>query len=374
MMRRIVAPLILPASALFLALITGAVFIVLSSPLVEGHIDVGLPLKAYAALISGSLLSPNGWIDTLVNASPLMLAGLSVAICFKAGLFNIGAQGQTLIGALAAAAAGAVLATQPAPIAIIGALVAGLVAGMLYGFIPGALKAFTGAHEVVTTIMLNYVAFQVIAWAITGPLLAPGASFARTSDVGNAALPSLLGPTGHHLHAGVLIAFAAIPIAWWILNRSTIGFEVRTVGANPDAARYAGMRPRLLTVGTLAVGGGLAGLAGTIEILGVSGYMPAAYATNIGFDAITVALIGRANPFGVLFGALLLGALRAGAASMQIQAGIPVEMIDILQGVMLFYLSADVIVRRIFRLRKVEGGVDELATVSRSYGGQTTAP
>jgi simple sugar transport system permease protein len=374
MMRRIVAPLILPASALVLALITGAVFIVLSSPLVEGNFDLGLPLKAYAALISGSVLSPNGWIDTLVNATPLMLAGLSVALCFKAGLFNIGAQGQTLIGALAAAAAGALLAQQPAPIAISGALLAGLIAGMLYGFIPGALKAFTGAHEVVTTIMLNYVAIQVIAWAITGPLLAPGASFARSSDVGNATLPVLLGPTGHHLHAGVLIALAAIPIAWWILNRSTIGFEVRTVGANPDAARYAGMRPRLLTVGTLAVGGGLAGLAGTIEILGVAGYMPAAYATNIGFDAITVALIGRANPFGVLFGALLLGALRAGAASMQIQAGIPVEMIDILQGVMLFFLSADVIVRRIFRLRRVEGGVDELSTISRSYGGQTTAP
>jgi simple sugar transport system permease protein len=373
-MRRIVAPLILPASALVLALITGAVFIVLSSPLVEGNFDLGLPLKAYAALISGSVLSPNGWIDTLVNATPLMLAGLSVALCFKAGLFNIGAQGQTLIGALAAAAAGALLAQQPAPIAISGALLAGLIAGMLYGFIPGALKAFTGAHEVVTTIMLNYVAIQVIAWAITGPLLAPGASFARSSDVGNATLPVLLGPTGHHLHAGVLIALAAIPIAWWILNRSTIGFEVRTVGANPDAARYAGMRPRLLTVGTLAVGGGLAGLAGTIEILGVAGYMPAAYATNIGFDAITVALIGRANPFGVLFGALLLGALRAGAASMQIQAGIPVEMIDILQGVMLFFLSADVIVRRIFRLRRVEGGVDELSTISRSYGGQTTAP
>jgi simple sugar transport system permease protein len=243
---------------------------------------------------------------------------------------------------------------------------------MFYGFIPGALKAFTGAHEVVTTIMLNYVAIQVIAWAITGPLQAPGASFARSPDVGNATLPILFGPGGHQLHAGVLIALAAVPIAWWVLNRSTVGFEVRTVGANPDAARYAGMRPRLLTVGTLAVGGGLAGLAGTIEILGVAGYMPAAYATNIGFDAITVALIGRANPFGVLFGALLLGALRAGAASMQIQAGIPVEMVDILQGVMLFFLSADVIVRRIFRLRRVEGGVDELATVSRSYGGQTS--
>ena len=372
MIRRILPQLVLPACALLLALITGAIFIALSSPLVEDHFDPALPLKAYAALISGSLLSPSGWIDTLVNATPLILAGLSVGICFRAGLFNIGAQGQTLIGALGAAAAGAALADQPGPIAILGTLLAGLLAGTAYGFIPGALKAFTGAHEVVTTIMLNYVAIQVIAWAITGPLLAPGASFARSADIGHSMLPILFGTTGHELHVGVLVAVAAVPIAWWVLNRSTIGFEVRTVGANPDAARYAGMRPRLLTIGTLAVGGGLAGLAGTLEIAGVQGYMPAAYATNIGFDAITVALIGRANPFGVFFAALLLGALRAGAASMQIQAGIPLELVDILQGVMLLFLSADVIVRRIFRLRRVEGGVDELATVSRSYGGQTS--
>jgi simple sugar transport system permease protein len=372
MTRRIVAPLVLPAAALVLALITGAIFIAVSSPLVEDRFDWGLPLQAYGALISGSLLSPSGWIDTLVNATPLILAGLSVGICFKAGLFNIGAQGQTLIGALAAAAAGSALAEQPAPLAIGGTLLAGLLAGMAYGFIPGALKAFTGAHEVVTTIMLNYVATYLIAWAITGPLLAPGATFARSADIGHAILPVLLGPAGHQLHAGVLIALAVVPVTWWVLNRSTIGFEVRTVGANPDAARYAGMRPRLLTIGALVVGGGLAGLAGTLEVAGVQGYMQAAYATNIGFDAITVALIGRANPVGVLFAALLLGALRAGAASMQIQAGIPLELVDILQGVMLLFLSADVIVRRIFRLRRVEGGVDELATVSRSYGGQTS--
>jgi simple sugar transport system permease protein len=374
MIRRFVNPLVLPAAALVLALITGAVFIVVSSPLVKGELDIGLPLNAYRALVEGSLLSPNGWIDTLVNATPLILAGLSVGLCFKAGLFNIGAQGQTLMGALAAAAAGAALAQQPAPIAIVGALLAGLLAGGIYGFIPGALKAFTGAHEVVTTIMLNYIAIQIIAWAITGPLLAPGASFARSPDVGNAALPLLLGDRGHVLHFGVVIALAVVPLIWWVLTRSTVGFEVRTVGANPDAARYAGMRPRLLMIGTMSVGGALAGMAGTIEILGVAGYMPAAYATNIGFDAITVALIGRANPFGILFGALLLGVLRAGAPTMQIVAGIPVEMVDILQGVMLFFLAADIIVRWVFRLRHVEGGVEELQTVSRSYGGQTTAP
>lgn len=374
MIRRILAPIVLPACALVLALGVGALFMVVSSPLVKGQFDLGIPVQAYLALLQGSLLSTNGWIDTLVNAAPLILAGLSVGLCFKAGLFNIGAQGQTLIGALAAAAAGGALAQQPAPIAIGGALLAGVLAGGLYGFIPGALKAFTGAHEVVTTIMLNYVAIQVIAWAITGPLKAPGASFARSADVENASLPILLGSTGHVLHAGVVLAVLTVPLIWWILARSTIGFEVRTVGANPDAARYAGMRPRALMIGTMAVGGSLAGLAGTIQILGVAGYMPAAYATNIGFDAITVALIGRANPFGILLAALLLGALRAGAAGMQITAGIPVEMIDLLQGVMLFFLSADLIVRWIFRLRKVEGGVDELSTISRSYGGQGSAP
>ncbi len=373
MIRRIVSQLILPASALLLALIAGAVFMIVSSPLVAGSFDPTLPLEAYAALIEASLLSTDGWVDTLVNATPLIFAGLSVGLCFKAGLFNIGAQGQTLIGALGAAAAGAALAQQPAPVAIVGALVAGLLAGGLYGLIPGALKAFTGAHEVVTTIMLNYIAIQIIAWAITGPLFAPGSSFARTADVGNARLP-FVGSEGHILHAGVLLAFIAVPILWWVLNRSTVGFEVRTVGANPDAARYAGMRPRLLTVGPMTVGGALAGLAGSTEILGVAGYMPAAYATNIGFDAITVALIGRANPFGILFGGLLLGALRAGAPAMQISAGIPVQMVDVLQAVMLFFLAADVIVRWLFRLRKVEGGVDELQTVSRSYGGGTAAP
>jgi len=366
--------LILPASALVLALVVGAIFVIASSPLITGEVDWNLPLVAYLALVKGSLGSVSGWIETLVNATPLILAGLSVGLCFKAGLFNIGAQGQALVGALAAAAAGAAVAGSPPVVAIPIALAAGFLAGGLYGLIPGALKAFTGAHEVVVTIMLNYVAIQIIAWAITGPLQAPGASFARSPDVGSARLPTILATAGHELHAGVLLALVAVPIIYWILARSTVGFEIRTVGANPDAARYAGMRPRFLTMLTMSAGGVLAGLAGSAQILGVTGYMPAAYATNVGFDAITVALLGRAHPVGILFAALLLGGLRAGAPAMQIEAGIPVQMIDVLQAVMLFFLTADIIVRRIFRLRKVEGGVDELQTVSRTYGGQTTAP
>jgi simple sugar transport system permease protein len=157
---------------------------------------------------------------------------------------------------------------------------------------------------------------------------------------------------------------------WWLLFRTTRGFEVRTVGANPDAARYAGMRPRLIIVATMTAGGLLAGLAGAVEILGVQGYLPAAYATNVGWDAITVALLGRAHPVGILLGGLLLGGLRAGAPLMQIKASVPPQMIDVLQGVILFFLAAELIVRFIFRIRQARLGVDELQTVTRTYAGR----
>ncbi len=364
---------LITVGAVVLALVVGALLMILTSPLITGSLDLGLPIEAYSALIEGALLSSTGWIDTLVRATPYILAGLSVGLCFKGGLFNIGAQGQFLMGALGAGAAAYFVADWSPWVAVPTAILAGVIAGAAYGFIPGWLKAYTGAHEVVVTIMLNFIALQIVAWAVAGPLRARGASFARTPDVENAAIPILLGPPGHLLHAGVLIALAAVPIIWWILYRSTIGFEIRTVGANPDAARYAGMRPRMLIILTMTVGGLLAGLAGAIEILGVQGYLPAAYATTVGFDAITVALLGRANPFAIFFAGLLLGALRAGAPLMQIKAGVPIQMIDILQGVILFFLAADVIVRHIFRLRGASGGGVGETQISRSYGGQTSA-
>ncbi len=379
--------LAITGGAIVLALFVGAIVMVLTSPIITGGLDPWLWAEAYLALLQGATgiainFDPfsvdfkglNGIIDSLVRATPYILGGLAVGLGFKAGLFNIGAQGQFLMGALGAIAAAIVLADAPSIIAVPIALLIGLLAGAAYGFIPGWLKAFTGAHEVVVTIMLNFVALQIISWAVNGPLRAAGATFARTPDVGEATLPVLAGSTGHLLHSGVLIAFAAVPIVWWVLYRSTIGFEIRTVGANPDAARYAGMRPKMLIVLTMSASGMLAGLAGSIEILGVQHYLPAAYATTVGFDAITVALLGRANPWGILFGGLLLGALRAGAPLMQIKAGVPVQMIDILQGVILFFLAADLIVRWVFRLREAKAGsVDELATVTSSYGGSSAS-
>ena len=369
MMGHVLRQLAFPAGAIVLALVTGGVIMIVTSPLVTGGLDLGLPFEAYRALLEGALLSTNGLIDTLVRATPLVLAGLSVGLCFKAGLFNIGAQGQYLIGGLAAGWVGASMAGADPLVAVPLAILAGAFAGGLYGFVPGALKAFTGAHEVVTTIMLNYIALYIVSWAILGPLRDQGASFARSPDVGAAGLPIIAGAAGHELHAGVLMALLAVPLVWWVLSRTTIGFELRTVGANPDAAKYAGMRPRAIVTLTLATGGLLAGLAGTIEILGVERFIPATYSTNVGWEAITVALLGRANPFGILFGALLIGALHAGAPLMQIQAGVPPQMIDILQGVILFFLTADIIVTRILRVRR-SGGVQELQTITRSYGGQ----
>jgi len=373
MIGRVARLLTLPLGAIALALVVGAIVMIASSPLVSGRLDLALPFVTYWALIQGSLLSFDAIVETFVNGTPLILVGLAVGLGFKAGLFNIGGQGQFYVGAVTAAGVGAALAAEPAPIAITLALVAGMIAGAIYGFIPGILKAYTGAHEVVTTIMLNYVATQIVSYLITGPFRATGASFARSNDVGNAALPPIVNVgTGHEGHVGILIPFIVAPIIWWLLFKSTIGFELRTVGANPDAALYAGMRPRRMVILALTAGGLLAGLGGAIEILGGDGYMSASYSTNIGYDAITVALLGRANPIGIVFGGLLLGAMRAGAGLMQIQAGIPREMIDLLQGVILFFLAADIVVRKVFRVKAADVGVNELQTVTSSYAGKTT--
>lgn len=365
--RHAVSVATVPALAIVLSLILGAIIMIASSPLLGGFKPT-LPLVAYWALLQGAVGSFNAIVSTVVDATPLILAGLAVGIGFKAGLFNIGGYGQFLIGGLGAAAVGAALAHASPFIAVPAAVAAGMAAGALYGALPGFLKAYTGAHEVVTTIMLNYIAIQLIAYVVTGPLHAQGATFARSPDVQNAALPVIIGNNGH---LGIIFGFIAVPLVWWFLFRSIVGFEIRTVGANPGAARYAGMRPRLLVVLTMTICGMMAGLAGSGEILGLTGYLPAGYSTNVGFEGITVALLGRAHPIGILFAGLLLGAMHAGAGLMQIQAGIPVQMVDVLQGAILFFLTAEQLVRYIFRIRAAKVEVPELQSVTQSYAGKT---
>ena len=339
-----------PAVAFALALVVGGIGIAMFSGLVPGHssFDIGLPIAAYSALIGG-VASPDGITSTLVYATPLVLAGLGVAIGFKAGLFNIGGRGQFLMGAVGAmAVATAIGPTAGAWITIPLALLGGAALGGAAGFIPGLLKATSGAHEVVTTIMLNYVFVFVTYWAISGPLALPHAPQPITADVGNlnGALPIVIGRDGN---LGILIALAAIPIMWFLLYRTTIGFEIRAAGANPEAARYGGMRTNRLIVGTMTLAGFMCGLAGAVTLLGVVHQMAPGYDTTIGFDAITVALLGRSNPIGVLFAGLLLGAMRAGAQAMQIQAGVPAELVDALQAIILLFLVVNILRRLMAR-------------------------
>lgn len=361
-----------PVAAIVLALVVASLVIIASSLISEGGFNPLLPVVAYGSLFAGAYGSGFGLVNTAVNAAPLVMTGLAVGVGFKAGLFNIGATGQLLMGGFFAAFVGAQMATQPAYVAVPLAIAAGMAAGAAYGLIPGILKAFTGAHEVVTTIMLNAIATAAISGLVNDILRAPGVTFARTADVGNAVLPPLPFVEqifGRTAHAGVLIALIAVPLTYWLLWRTTLGFEIRTVGANPSAAAYAGMNPRFLIVFTMALCGLLAGLSGTMQILSL-GYYPAIYGTSLGFDGITVALLGRAHPIGILLGGILLGGMRAGAPLMQINAKVPVEIIDVIQAVILVFLAADYLVRRLLRLRGVRAGVEELQTVTRTYAEQ----
>jgi len=360
------SPIAIPALSILLALLVASVLIIVSGLInaENGKINLFLPLVAYRSLLTGSLGNFKGFANMIVAASPLMLTGLAVGVGLKAGLFNIGGTGQVLLGGFTAAMVGTKMADTSPVIAIPAAMLGGMLAGGLAGFIPGFLKAYTGAHEVVTTIMLNAMVQLTVSGLVNDVFRVSGFSFARTAQVGNATLHGISGTT---LHIGVIFAFACIPLSHWLLSRTTTGFEIRAVGANPTAALYAGMNPKRTMILTLALCGAFAGLAGSIEVLRL-GYYPAVFGTGIGFDGITVALLGRSEPIGIMLSALLLGAMRAGAPLMQIQARVPVEIIDVIQGVILIFLAAEIIVRRIFRLKSVETEVSGLQTITRTYG------
>jgi len=360
-----------PVYSIVLAFAVAAVVVIVSSAFTETGFDPLLPFAAYARLLAGSFGSGNAIANTLVSAAPLMFGGLAVGLGLKAGLFNIGVAGQFLVGAFAAAVAGASFATAPTIVGMPLAMLAGALAGGAYGFIPGYLKARTGAHEVVTTIMLNNAAALLLTWAVNDLVRAPGFSFPRTADIGQSALPIL---AGRNLHLGIVFAVAAIFVIRWILDRTVLGFEIRTVGTNPNAARYAGMRPIFITALTMTISGLLAGLAGAIQMLGVIGFYAPGITASVGFDSIAVALLGRSDPIGILFAALLFGAFRAGAPLMQIETSVPIEVIDIIQALVILFLAADLIVRKVFRVRAPKVEITEMATVTGSWGTGTPPP
>jgi ABC-type uncharacterized transport system permease subunit len=290
--------------------------------------------------------------ETLKFAAPLILAGLGVGLGFRAGLFNIGGRGQML---LAGGAAGYVGFNFDLPVFIHLplAIVVGTVVGALWAGLAGVLKARTGAHEVIVTIMLNYVAYYLLFYALSkeGLLQAPGSANPKSLPMKESAvLPDILGDR-FNLHLGFLIALVAVAFAWWLLNRSALGYRIRAVGENPSAARTAGIDVGRTWVTVMLIAGALVGLAGVNQVLGtVPDGVTLDLDASIGFDAITVALLGRSRPLGILAAGLLFGAFKAGGFSMQAAEGIPVDIVLVVQSLIVLFIAAPPLVRAIFRL------------------------
>jgi len=345
--------LLVPALALVSALVVGGIVILVSNP---KEASWSLVYDAYYALYDDSLGDWQSFSRTLIEATPLALAGLSVALAFRAGLFNIGGAGQVVIGATCAAWVGFTW-DLPSPLHITLAVVAGFLGGAAWGFIAGFLKARTGAHEVITTIMLNYIAYYLLDYALrSDSFLRPGRADPISKPVAESArLPEVtLGELTVHL--GLFIALGAAVLVWWLLGRSTVGFRLRAVGANPAAARYAGMGVGATYVLAMVLAGGLAGLAGASNILGQSSFsLTSRYSAEVGFDGIAVALLGRANPVGVVGAAFLFGIFRAGAGGMEAAAQTPRDIIVVIQALIIMFVAAPTLVRAIYRVRTGRG-------------------
>ena len=354
------------AGSIVLALLVGAVLMVVSDPDVIGlyaylFTAPALPLGAtwakvagaYSALLVGAVGSPTALAATAWHAAPLICAGLGVGLGFRAGLFNIGAQGQAIWGAIAAAYVGFAFHLPPV-IHLVVAVGFGLLSGAIWGGIVGFLKAKTGAHEVIVTIMLNYVALLSLTWLLSTPaFLRPG----RIDPIAPVIDPTAAFPIiFKQLNVGFLVALLAAAAVWWLLDRSTLGFQIRAVGSNPAAAGTAGMNVANVTMVTMALSGMLCGLAGVQYALGpgpdlVATPLSIGLVGTVGFDAITVALLGKSTPMGVVAAGILMGGLRAGGSAMQAKTGTPIDIVLVVQSLIVLFIAAPPLVRSIFRLK-----------------------
>ncbi|WP_290471679.1 ABC transporter permease [Leifsonia sp. 71-9] len=364
---------LLSVCSIIVALIVGGVFIAATNAQVQEALGYFLARPgdtfaaianavggAYSALFQGAIYNFNSpdfatgiqsLSTTLTFATPLIAAGLGVALSFRVGLFNIGGQGQMLIAALFAGLVGFKLDLPPGLHLLI-AVIAGLVGGAIWAAIAGVLKAFTGAHEVIVTIMLNYIALNLLNYLLTTTWLrAPGANDPRTPPTDpSAVFPKLFG-NGYSLDIGIILVVVATVIVWWLLERSSLGFRFRAVGENPNAARVAGISVRAVYIWAMVISGALVGLAGATQVLGqITSGFGSDIDAGIGFSAITVALLGRSRPFGVLVAGILIGAFQAGGFAMQAADNVPVEVIAIIQSVTVLFIAAPPLVRAIFRL------------------------
>jgi len=393
--------LAVPLLAIVTALLIGALVIIFTDQAVYAAIgagDIGGALRigmanlgtAYGALYQGAFGHPMEILDALgqaargggmapvlsavrgpsgsmVQSVPYIFAGLAVALGFRAGLFNIGVEGQIGIGWIAAVIVGFSITGLPWFIHLPLAILAGAVAGGAFAAIAGFLRARTGAHEVITTIMLNYVSYRLSEWLLCGPLEFTQGT-CRTKEIAESAyLPRFL----EHpvtLHWGFVLALVAVAATYWFLFKTTWGYELRTVGANPDAARYGGMSVTRTWVLAMFLSGCLAGLAGVSQGLGITHNVALGFQAGYGFDSIALALLGKSHPVGVLAASIIFGVLRAGAARMQSVAGVPTEIVQIIQALVIVFIAAPAIIRAIYRFREERAEEMEMAVFSRGWG------
>jgi simple sugar transport system permease protein len=353
MVREAGGALVFPLIAILIALIIGAIIV-----LATGN----NPVTAFASLMVGAVGSPLAIGRTLLYATPLIFTGLAVAVAFRAGLFNIGGEGQFYIGAITAAILGVYLGSLGV-VGMVLSFAACAVAGFVWGAIPGFLKAYFGAHEVITTIMLNYVGIYLATYLALNPFrtegLVPG-----TAAIDPAARIPFIGLALGRANYGFFLALLAAAVVYLLLWRTKRGFELRAVGLSPGAASYAGMHIGSNTVLALAIGGALAALGGGVEVLGVYGKMSIPFVENIGFNGIGVALLGRNHPVGVILGAILFGGMTAGAQEMQFSTNVPLQLTDVLLAVILLLVTATKLVELIVGKRaralagsRLEGGL-----------------
>ena len=379
--------LVVPLLSVFTALLIGGLIIAFSDPevLAAWRIFFEAPLQAlrltvssmweaYVTLFEGAFGRPvvmieafRSWMNTgdsqalreafrpvsesLVITTPYIFAGLAVALGFRGGLFNIGAEGQLFVGGLACAFVGYSFTGLPWIFHLPLAILAGILAGAFWGAIPGILKAKTGAHEVINTIMMNYIAFRLTDHMLSGPMARPDGLPITPEVAPSAYLPALF-EKPMRIHWGFFLALAVAWLVYWYLWKTTQGMEIRMVGANPRAARYAGIGISAIIVLTMSLSGALAGMAGVNQVLGVDHRMVRAFSSGYGFDSIALALLGNSHPLGVVLASLLFGFMRGGAARMQSVAGVPVEIIRVMQGLVIIFVAAPEIIRSLYHLKK----------------------
>ncbi|MBV9710576.1 MAG: ABC transporter permease [Ktedonobacteraceae bacterium] len=357
-LRKIANSLARPLFALLLAIIAGSIIIMITS---QGSLGdrFSAVLNAYQSLYLGSFGDPQKLSYTLVKVGPLILTGLSVAIAFRTGLFNIGAAGQLAIGSMAAGIVAFSAPNWPGWLLIPLMIIASALAGAVWGGIVGLLKAWRGAHEVVTTIMLNWIAFYFTDFLIQGPYkspalpdqtnsLPPQATLPLISNLYNQTLgtflPQIANPVSYFVDVSFFAALLALVVYWFITRRTAFGYEIRVIGQNPKAAAYAGMPIKRNIILTMAIAGAFAGLAGAFRLMGQSPYQLIANVFSsdpTGFDAIGVALLGRTTSIGILLASLLFGGLRQGSSFMQLNAGVPGDLVLIIQALILFSIASE---------------------------------